>query len=130
MYLNLSLDEPSTKNRGDEGARRRGHELDGILLVDHVATLREAVAATRRSHPFTIDAFVVLPDHLHAIWKMPPGDCDFSTLRCLIKSRFARELPMLERLSAVRVAVAVLGALVRAGADCARATSNTAASIR
>jgi putative transposase len=41
------------------------------LLVDHIATLRDAVAATRQSHAFGIDAFVVLPDHLHAIWKLP-----------------------------------------------------------
>jgi len=37
------------------------------LLVDQIALLREAVTRTRRSHPFTIDAFVVLPDHVHAI---------------------------------------------------------------
>jgi putative transposase len=46
----------------------------------------------------------VLPDHLHAIWKLPRGDRDFSTRWRLIKSRFARALPKLERLSAVRVA--------------------------
>ncbi len=74
------------------------------LLVDHIATLREAVAATHHGHPFAIDAFVVLPDHLHAIWQLPPGDYDFSTRWRLIKSRFARALPKRERLSAVRVA--------------------------
>ncbi len=37
------------------------------LLVDHIADLREAVAATRQTHRFEIAAFVVLPDHLHAI---------------------------------------------------------------
>ena len=74
------------------------------LLVDHIATLREAVAKTRQSQPYTIDAFVVLPDHLHAIWTLPPGDADFSTRWRLIKSRFARALPKHERLSAVRVA--------------------------
>jgi putative transposase len=68
------------------------------------ATLRDAVAAARESHAFTIDAFVVLPDHLHAIWKLPPGDCDFSTRWRLIKNRFARALPKRERLSAVRAA--------------------------
>jgi REP element-mobilizing transposase RayT len=60
------------------------------LLVDHIASLREAVAATRRGHPFKIDAFVVLPDHLHAIWTLPPGDCDFSTRWRLIKGRFCQ----------------------------------------
>ena len=67
-------------------------------------TLRAAVAATRQRYPFTIDAFVVLPDHLHAVWTLPPGDCDFSTRWRLIKSRFAKALPKQERLSAVRAA--------------------------
>jgi putative transposase len=74
------------------------------LLVDHIAILREAVAVTHQNHPFTIDAFVVLPDHLHAVWSLPPDDHDFSTRWRLIKSRFARALPRQERLSAVRVA--------------------------
>jgi putative transposase len=62
-----------------------------------------AVAATRQSHPFAIDAFVVLPDHLHALWRLPPDDSDFSMRWRLIKNRFARALPKQERLSAVRV---------------------------
>jgi REP element-mobilizing transposase RayT len=63
------------------------------LLVDKIAGLREAVATTRRGHPFTIDAFVVLPDHLHTVWTLPPGDTDFSTRWRLIKNRFAKALP-------------------------------------
>ncbi len=74
------------------------------LLVDHVATLREAIAATRADYAFTIDAFVVLPDHLHAIWTLPPGDSDFSIRWRLIKMRFAKALPKREQLSTVRVA--------------------------
>jgi putative transposase len=45
-------------------------------LVDQIAGLREAVATTRQGHPFSIDAFVVLPDHLHAVWTLPQGDSD------------------------------------------------------
>ena len=74
------------------------------MLVDKIASLREAVIATRRSHPFTIDAFVVLPDHVHAIWTLPPDDRDFSMRWRLIKSRFAKALPKRERLSEVRFA--------------------------
>ncbi len=37
------------------------------LLLDHVEILREAVRTVKQRHPFQIDAFVVLPDHLHAI---------------------------------------------------------------
>jgi putative transposase len=74
------------------------------LLVDHIASLREAVVVTRKNHPFAIDALVVLPDHLHAIWQLPPGDHDFSTRWRLIKTRLARALPNQEQLSAVPVA--------------------------
>jgi putative transposase len=74
------------------------------LLVDHIAALRESVAKMRQSRPCTIDAFVVLPDHLHAVWTLPPGDADFSTRWRLIKSRFARLLPKQERRSDVRLA--------------------------
>jgi putative transposase len=74
------------------------------LLVDHVELLRTAVAATRRKYPFDIDAIVILPDHLHAVWTLPPGDADFSTRWRLIKSRFAKALPKQERRSEVRQA--------------------------
>jgi putative transposase len=72
------------------------------LLVDRVDTLRKAVDATRKDHPFTIDAVVVLPDHIHAVWTLPPGDADFSTRWRLIKTRFAKLQPKQERISAVR----------------------------
>jgi putative transposase len=74
------------------------------LLVDRIESLRDAVAKTRKSHPFTIDAFVVLPDHLHAVWTLPPSDADFPTRWRLIKMHFAKALPKQERLSAVRKA--------------------------
>jgi len=74
------------------------------LLIDHIEALREAVAKTLHSLPCTIDAFVVLPDHLHAIWTLPPGDSDFSTRWRIMKSRFAKVLPKQERLDGVRAA--------------------------
>uniref|UniRef100_UPI000641D72A REP-associated tyrosine transposase n=2 Tax=Rhodopseudomonas TaxID=1073 RepID=UPI000641D72A len=77
-------------------------ERRNTLLVDHIAILRDAVARTRERFPFEIDAVVVLPDHLHAVWTLPHGDADFSTRWRLIKTRFAKELPKAERLSAVR----------------------------
>ena len=74
------------------------------LLVDHVAPLRAAFRAVRARHPFMIDAVVVLPDHLHAIWTLPPGDADFATRWRLIKSGFSRSLAPHEPRSASRVA--------------------------
>jgi hypothetical protein len=46
------------------------------LLTDHIDKLRTACRETRRHHLFTIDAMVVLPDHLHTIWTLPEGDAD------------------------------------------------------
>jgi len=46
------------------------------------------MAATRERFPFTIDAIVVLPEHLHAIMTLPEGDADFSTRWSQIKRRF------------------------------------------
>ena len=48
------------------------------LLTDHVELLRGAFRETHLRHPFTIDAIVVLPDHLHAVWTLPEGDADFA----------------------------------------------------
>jgi len=58
-------------------------------LVDQIDALRAAVWQTQRERPFYIDAMVVLPDHLHAVWTLPKGDADYSTQWRLIKSRFA-----------------------------------------
>jgi putative transposase len=35
--------------------------------------LRAAIEKTRERYPFVIDAAVVLPDHIHAVWTLPPG---------------------------------------------------------
>jgi putative transposase len=45
----------------------------------------------RVTRPFSTDAIVLLPDHLHALWTLPSGDFDFSTRWSAIKSRFTRE---------------------------------------
>jgi putative transposase len=42
------------------------------------AALREAIETTRQNQPFVIEGWVLLPDHLHAIWTLPPADKDFS----------------------------------------------------
>ncbi|MFV0443381.1 MAG: transposase [Planctomycetaceae bacterium] len=40
--------------------------------------------------PFRLDAIVLLPDHLHTIWTLPPGDFDFSGRWSRIKRKFTR----------------------------------------
>ena len=56
----------------------------------------------RERYPFHINAFVVLPDHLHAIWTLPEGDSDFSMRWRLIKVQFSKSIPNIELLSKVR----------------------------
>ena len=74
------------------------------LLTDHVGLLRGAFRETHRRHPFTIDAIVVLPDHLHTVWTLPEDDADFAMRWQLIKSTFSRGLARNERISPSRAA--------------------------
>jgi putative transposase len=72
------------------------------LLTVHVTQLRQAFRDVRRRHPFAIEAIVILPDHLHAIWTLPADDADFAVRWRLIKSAFSRGLESGERVSASR----------------------------
>lgn len=72
-----------TVNLADRGAR---------TLVEHIDALREAVRVTKAERPFRIDAWVVLPDHMHCVWTLPEGDADYSVRMGAIKGRFTRAL--------------------------------------
>lgn len=62
------------------------------LLVEHIDLLREAVRTTKLARPFAIDAWVVLPEHMHAVWTLPAGDSDYSSRWRSIKGYFSREV--------------------------------------
>ena len=72
------------------------------LLIEHIETLREAIRTVRKGHPFQIDAIVIMPGHLHAIFTLPPGDADYSMRWMLIKAGFSRYIPKQERINASR----------------------------
>jgi putative transposase len=72
------------------------------LLVEHVDTLRSAFRQVRARHPFTVEAIVILPDHLHSVWTLPEGDTDYAMRWRLIKSTFSRLLPSGEHVSESR----------------------------
>jgi putative transposase len=63
------------------------------LLIAHVDALRDAFTRTRDRHPFRVEAMVVLPDHLHAIWRLPPGDSNCSVRWAMLKRAFSRAVP-------------------------------------
>jgi putative transposase len=82
------------------------HQRQPLLLEPSFRTaLRDAVTRTRTHHSFTIDAWVLLPDHLHAIWTLPEGDGNYSLRWNMIKqlsSKAATALRDDSRLSASR----------------------------
>jgi putative transposase len=74
------------------------------LLITEIDALRGAVRVVRTRHPFHIDAWVVLPDHMHCIWTLPSGDADFPARWQAIKAAFSRSVPPAEdrRVSLIR----------------------------
>ena len=71
-------------------------------LIEEITALRAAFRYAVDRHPVTIDAIVVLPDHLHAIWTLPTRDDDYALRWRLIKTHFSRSQPEVESASASR----------------------------
>ena len=63
------------------------------LLVDHVAELRTAYSNVIREYPVETIAICILPDHLHAIWRLPADDDDYPSQWRRMKAEFSRFLP-------------------------------------
>src|SRR5215468_2031868 len=59
-------------------------------LPDNVALLRAIAAHVRHKRPFEFVGAVILPDHLHFVWTLPPGDADFSTRIGMLKTGFTK----------------------------------------
>jgi putative transposase len=53
--------------------------------------LHNVIAQVRSEYPFQVDAWVLLPEHLHCIWTLPPGEADFSKRWGLIKAGFSKQ---------------------------------------
>ena len=67
------------------------HQRKKILCEKaNVDLLRDSFRVVKDKHPFTIDAMVVLPDHLHCMWTLPENDHDYSGRWRLIKTCFTR----------------------------------------
>lgn len=63
-------------------------------LCREIVLLRQAMRATLARYPFRIDAITVLPNVIHTLWTLPPGDSKYATRIAMLKSRFSRALPM------------------------------------
>ena len=62
------------------------------FLTNHIDLLRESFNEVKRQYPFNIDAIVILPEHLHAVWNLPEEDTNYSVRWQLLKSLFTRKL--------------------------------------
>jgi len=60
-----------------------------LTTSENLSRLHQSFKHVMNQHSFTIEAMVILPDHLHCIWQLPPGDSDFSTRWRLIKRYFS-----------------------------------------
>ncbi|KOR27633.1 transposase [Achromatium sp. WMS1] len=78
-------------------------ERQRCLLTEYINDLRKVFYDVIQRYPFTIDAVVVLPDHIHCIWTLPANDSYFSKRWYAIKSRFSAKIPKGERLSERRI---------------------------
>jgi putative transposase len=72
------------------------------LLVERIDSLRTAFRYVKERRPFQMNAVVIMPDHLHCMWTLPPGDADFSTRWNLLKGHFSRVITKGERISQSR----------------------------
>lgn len=78
-------------------------ERKRALLVDYVDVLRSVIREVKEKHPFHIDAMVILPDHLHAVWTLPVAMRTIRHTWMLIKAGFSRNMPKGEWRNASRV---------------------------
>ena len=62
------------------------------LLTDHISAFGDAIRQARIRKPFHVDGWVVLPDHAHAMWTLPPGDHDCSSRWRAVKIAFSKAL--------------------------------------
>lgn len=67
-------------------------QRDRSSLVEHFEHLRHAFRTAGAARPFKAMAAVILPDHLHCVWRLPEGDADYATRWRHIKSLFSRSL--------------------------------------
>jgi putative transposase len=62
------------------------------LLTEHISAFGEAIRQARTRKPFHVDAWVVLPEHAHSIWTLPPGDHDCAARWRAVKIAFSKAL--------------------------------------
>jgi putative transposase len=65
---------------------------NSTLLTDHFSAFGAAMRQARGRKPFHVDAWVVMPNHAHAIWTLPPGDHDCAMRWRAVKIAFSKAM--------------------------------------
>ena len=60
------------------------------LLTENIDILRHSYWRVQQNYPFETVAICVLPEHIHAIWTLPPDDSNYALRWQLIKRYFSR----------------------------------------
>ncbi|WP_394536506.1 REP-associated tyrosine transposase [Loktanella salsilacus] len=64
------------------------------FLTRHIELLRLSTRMCQIRYPFEIGDGVALPDRMHVIWTLPPGDDNYLVRWQSIRSTFARHVPL------------------------------------
>lgn len=62
------------------------------LLTERITAFQSSYRRVKAELPFITLAICVLPDHLHAVWRLPEHDADFSTRWQKIKAGFSQSI--------------------------------------
>jgi len=73
------------------------------LLIRHIGLLRQAYRRVCRDYPFETVAACVLPEHIHAVWRLPPDDCAYSLRWQLVKRYFSFHFAAAENRSGSKI---------------------------
>ncbi|MEM9937997.1 MAG: transposase [Pseudomonadota bacterium] len=63
------------------------------LLIRHIDDLRTSWRTAQTTYPFETVAVVILPEHIHSLWTLPPEDQDYARRISMLKAGFTRRLP-------------------------------------
>jgi len=66
------------------------HRTPRLATADEVRRLCAALRRVKQDLPFETIAMVILPDHLHAVWRLPENDSNYSLRWSRVKSLFSR----------------------------------------
>jgi len=76
---------------------------NNALLIENIDQLRQAFRYVKQRRPFDINAAVVLPEHLHCVWTLPPNYSEYSIRWNLLKAHFSRSIHKGEHVSVSRI---------------------------